>query len=124
VISTFLRCYIELIAFDFFLWTKSFVLVYDKVRNCPVTPTTTAGISAATLCHSMDLACVFYWKKVLCLQRSAATARLLRRVGIPATLILGAKQMPFRAHAWVELDGHVVNDKPYVRDIYSVLDRC
>jgi hypothetical protein len=72
----------------------------------------------------MDLACVFYWKKVLCLQRSAATARLLRRYGIPANLIIGAKQMPFRAHAWVELDGSVVNDKAYVRDIYLVLDRC
>jgi hypothetical protein len=43
---------------------------------------------------------------------------------MPATLVLGAKQMPFKAHAWVEVHGLVVNDKPYMHEIYSVLDRC
>jgi Transglutaminase-like superfamily len=124
MISILLRCYIELVVFDVLLWTKNFQRVYNQVRNCPVAPHVTTTITTGKLCRSMDLACVFYWKKVLCLQRSAATARLLRRYGIPASLIIGAKQMPFRAHAWVELDGSVVNDKAYVRDIYLVLDRC
>ena len=124
MISILLRCYIELVVFDVLLWTKNFQRVYNKVRNCPVAPDVNTTITTGKLCRSMDLACVFYWKKVLCLQRSAATARLLRRYGIPASLIIGAKQMPFRAHAWVELDGSVVNDKAYVRDIYLVLDRC
>jgi len=39
-------------------------------------------------------------------------------------MILGAQQMPFKAHAWVEVDGRVVNDKPYMREMYPVLDRC
>jgi hypothetical protein len=30
---------------------------------------------------------------------------------------------PFRSHAWVEIDGVVVNDKPYMLDIYQILDR-
>jgi len=60
----------------------------------------------------------------LCLQRSAATACLLKRFGVSAQLVIGAQQMPFKAHAWVEVDGVVVNDKPYTSEIYTVLDRC
>ena len=37
---------------------------------------------------------------------------------------IGAQQMPFKSHAWVEVDGRVVNDKPYTPEIYAVLDRC
>jgi len=32
--------------------------------------------------------------------------------------------MLFKAHAWMEVDDRVVNDKPYVREIYTVLDVC
>jgi hypothetical protein len=32
--------------------------------------------------------------------------------------------MPFKAHAWVEVGGHIVNDKPYTREMYAILDRC
>jgi hypothetical protein len=68
------------------------------------------------------MACIWYWKEVLCLQRSAATVCLLKRHGVAAQMILGAQQMPFKAHAWVEVDGLVVNDKPYLREMYAVLD--
>lgn len=61
---------------------------------------------------------------MLCLQRSAATALLLKEHGIPAQLVIGAQQIPFRAHAWVELHGRVINDKPYMPEVYAVLDRC
>jgi hypothetical protein len=39
-------------------------------------------------------------------------------------MVIGAQQLPFKAHAWVEVDGRVVNDKPYVPEMYTVLDRC
>jgi hypothetical protein len=39
-------------------------------------------------------------------------------------MVIGAQQLPFKAHAWVEVDGHVVNDKPYVPEMYAVLERC
>ena len=39
-------------------------------------------------------------------------------------MVIGAKQMPFKAHAWVEVDGRVVNDKRYMPELYGVLDRC
>jgi hypothetical protein len=76
------------------------------------------------LCYAVDFACVFYPKTVHCLQRSAATTVLLRRYGIPAEMVIGAQTLPFKSHAWVEVAGAVVNDKPYVREIYQVLERC
>jgi len=61
---------------------------------------------------------------VLCLQRSATAACLLKKCGLAARLVIGAQQLPFKAHAWVEVEGRVVNDKPYMEEMYSVLDRC
>jgi hypothetical protein len=79
---------------------------------------------ADELCRAMDLACVFYPKRVMCLQRSAATTLLLRRYGIGAEMVIGAQMLPFKSHAWVELDGKVINDKPYVLEMYRPLERC
>ena len=78
----------------------------------------------STLCRAMNLSCVFYFHRVLCLQRAAATTLLLRRHGIAAEMIVGVKQFPFRSHAWVEVENDIVNDKPYLRDIYQELGRC
>jgi transglutaminase superfamily protein len=75
------------------------------------------------LMQAIDLACVLYPKQVLCLQRSAATVLLLRRYGLKAELIIGAQTLPFKSHAWVEIDGAVVNDKPYMREIYRPIER-
>ena len=80
--------------------------------------------SAGRLCYALDYACVFYFKRVLCLQRSAAATLLLRRHGWSAEMVLGAQMLPFKSHAWVEVDGIVVNDKPYMLEIYQVLERC
>jgi hypothetical protein len=76
------------------------------------------------LCRAIDLACIFYPKPVLCLQRSAATTLLLRRNGADAKMTIGAQIRPFRSHAWVELNGAVINDKPYMREIYQVMESC
>jgi hypothetical protein len=81
-------------------------------------------ISHKRLCHAMDLASVFYPKTVLCLQRSAAAVFLLRRYGWPAEFVTGCAIGTFENHAWVELAGQVVNDKPYMHEMYQVLDRC
>jgi hypothetical protein len=76
------------------------------------------------LCRAMDLACAFYFKQVLCLQRSAATALLLRRYGHTAEMVIGAQILPFKSHAWVESNGVVVNDRPYIGELYTPLERC
>jgi hypothetical protein len=73
---------------------------------------------------AVDCACIWYWKQVLCLQRSIVTVCLLKRHGIDACMVIGAHPVLFRVHAWVESAGRVVNDKPSVKEIYAVLDYC
>jgi prolyl oligopeptidase len=80
--------------------------------------------SAQQICHAMDIACVLYFKTVLCLQRSVALTMLLRRFGLAAELVVGARILTAKAHAWVEIKRVVVNDKPYVTQLYRELERC
>jgi len=119
-----LRAYLMLVYFDFFLARGNFAALYDKVRRYPTRKRVPSRNSVEQICAAMDMACIWYWKEALCLQRSAATACLLKHHGIPAQMVIGAQQMPFKAHAWVEFAGRIVNDKPYMAEIYAVLDRC
>jgi hypothetical protein len=118
-----LRAYLLLILFDLCM-TGDFQAVYNKVRLCPTNSAPAPDQATQQICAAVDIACIWYWKEVLCLQRSAATACLLKRHGVPAQMMIGARRMPFGAHAWVEVGGRIVNDKPYVREIYAVLDQC
>lgn len=120
----FLKAYITLFRFESHLKRGDFPALYTTVRNCAVTNGQPAIDLIERICSAVDLACIWYWKEVLCLQRSAAAAFLLKRYGIPAQLVIGSRQVPFKVHAWVEVDGNVVNDKAYIRDAYSVLERC
>jgi len=119
-----LRAFRELFRFDLLILRSDFATLYETVRRCSLGKrrTTTRDVEAVTL--SIDMACIWYWKEVLCLQRSAATVCLLKQLGVPAQLVIGAQQMPFKAHAWVELHGRVINDKSYTPEMYAVLDRC
>jgi hypothetical protein len=119
----FLEALYHLIRFDFHLWRGDFGSLYASVHTYPVAASSDHQ-NTPRICYAIDLACICYWKEVLCLQRSAATACLLRKHGTSADLVIGAQQMPFKAHAWVEVAGLVVNDKPYMREIYGVLDCC
>ena len=119
-----LRAYLRLIQFDIYLAGENFNALYEKVRKYPIRNVATPANAVEQVCSAVDIACVWYWKEVLCLQRSAATACLLKDYGVNARMMIGAQQMPFKAHAWVEVEGAVVNDKPYVREMYTVLDRC
>jgi len=119
----FIQAYFYLLLFEVYLRRGSFNDLHERVQ---VTPRMRSRHPDAVqrVCQAMDLACIWYWKQALCLQRSSALACLLKRYGVPAQLVIGAQQMPFRSHAWVEVDGRVVNDKPYVSEVYAVLDRC
>jgi hypothetical protein len=119
-----LEAYLSLIRFDLYLVRGDFNAIYGKIRNYPIGRKHSSPDSVVPVCVAVDMACIWYCKEVLCLQRSAATACLLRKYGISAHLVIGAQQMPFKAHAWVEVDGRVVNDKQYVRELYARLDQC
>ena len=72
---------------------------------------------------SVDEACVWYVKRAACLQRSVVAAWLLRRHGVAAEVVIGCRPLPFESHAWVEVDGQVVNDRPQYQRAFTVLDR-
>ena len=119
-----LRAYWTLIEFDLYLARGNFAALYNRVRHSPIGKPTETNETKERICAAIDMACIWYWKEVLCLQRSAATACLLKRHGVPAQMMIGAQQMPFKAHAWVEVEDRVVNDKPYMREMYAVIDQC
>lgn len=119
-----LAAYWKLIRLEFYLARGDFAAIHNQVRNYTIGSRAPAVDTIDRVSLAVDMACIWYWKEVLCLQRSAATVWLLRRHGIAARMVIGAQLLPFKAHAWVEVDGRVVNDKPYMPDIYGVLDRC
>jgi hypothetical protein len=77
-------------------------------RQCPVTKAVDPERRQA-VCNAVLLATCFYWKPVLCLQRSVCAVRMLRKYGVAAKLVIGYRPAPFFSHAWVEVDGRVVN---------------
>lgn len=117
------KSWVLLLYCEFVMRFRSFRALTEIVRNKKTDTERTVGPSGI-LCHAMDFACVFYFKRVMCLQRSAATTLLLRSHGWEAEMVIGAQILPFKSHAWVEIEKAVVNDKPYVPEIYLVLERC
>ncbi len=120
----FLRAYLALVRMDLQLACRGFASVHWAVKQLAVESQSTDAGTEECVCYAVDLACVLYFKQVLCLQRAATTTYLLRRNGVPAEMVIGVQQCPFRAHAWVEVTGRVVNDKPYMSELYTVMDRC
>jgi Transglutaminase-like superfamily len=118
-----LRSWLLLFYFEILIQFCDFKKLRDTIQDYEVAKRASVH-TVAQLCRAIDLACVFYFKRVMCLQRSAATTALLRHYGWRAKLVIGTKLLPFQSHAWVEIDDDVVNDKPYMLEIYRVLERC
>jgi hypothetical protein len=118
----FLKAYAKLIYFDIHMSRGNFKAFYDKVSFYPVDSETPGPHTVERVCAAMDMACIWYRKEVLCLLRAAATASLLRDCGVLAELVIGTQIMPHKTHAWVAVDGQVVNDKPYMPEIYMVMN--
>lgn len=120
----FWKAYLHLLGFERYIAQHDFAGLYEKVRQYACRARDATADDIARACSAVDKACAFYWKPVLCLQRSAAAACLLRSQGVRAELVIGTQPLPLRCHAWVEVDGQVVNDKAYMRCVYAVLARC
>lgn len=119
-----LLAYFELLRVDVQLAFRGFQKVHSRVRNFERKQRPLKTRATDEICRSVDVASVLYFKEVRCLQRSAATTCLLREHGIPAEMVIGVQQWPFRAHAWVEVKHRIVNDKSYMTEIYGVMERC
>jgi hypothetical protein len=92
-----------------------------RLNPQPITPEPNTQEAVRTVCSAVSLAACLYWKPVLCLQRSVGIVRLLRKHGVVARLVIGYRPVPFFSHAWVEVNGRIVNDSPKYRERLQVL---
>lgn len=100
-----------------------FARTHALVAKFPVAKRRTTEQSTPGICDAVAEACVWYVKTTHCLQRSAVTTWLLRLHGVPAELVIGCRPVPVQSHAWVEVNGQVVNDRPQYQKFFRVLER-
>ena len=116
--------FIGLAAFDLLLKFRGFKCLISTVkRRQTAEPLTTDREICRRVRAMVDRAQMYYPKKAMCLQHSAVVAWLLRRRGVPAEMVLAACDYLPEAHAWVEVDGEVVNDSAKVKESYRELYR-
>jgi len=120
----FWKALVGLVAYDLLLLGHDFATLHRIVRNWKVSGKQPSTDATGRVCAALNRACVWYPKRALCLQRSSVTTCLLRNCGVSAHMVLGAQKLPFRAHAWVEVDGRAVNERSDVQAIYGVWERC
>jgi len=117
----FFRALWELARYETIVALRGFSSIRRRLkRQHPAKQTPSPEIQQA-ICDAVLLATCFYWKPVLCLQRSACAVRLLRKYGIAAKLVIGYRPAPFLSHAWVEVDGRVVNSSAAYQSRMRVL---
>jgi transglutaminase superfamily protein len=122
--SLLVRACIGLVAHDLFMARHDFSSLHRRVRDFGLHATASCADPQAIVGSALDLACCFYPKKVLCLQRSAVLVKMLRQNGVPAQMMIGAQKLPFKAHAWVEVNGKAFNDRLAEREKFLVLEVC
>ena len=120
----FIRALLTLFAYDVLSTFCCFETIYSMVKDWRVASAAYGQDTINHVCRAVNYACIWYPKQSLCLQRSFVTTYLLRKHGVPAHLVLGAQKLPFKAHAWVEVDGQAINERSNVQAIYAVWDRC
>jgi hypothetical protein len=118
------KAFFGLLAFDAFRFGTNFARIHAGLQGWPVAHRTTPADTVDRVCRAINYACVWYPKRVLCLQRSAVTTCLLRSFGVPAQMVIGAQKFPFEAHAWTEVEGRPINEGRDVRRIYLIWERC
>ena len=120
-----LAAFLLLFTADLILKLGGFRALHRTVQKWPRSAEPSVNPQMAiSICIAVDRACAWYLKRTLCLQRSAIAACLLRSKGEAAEMVIGCRKIPFRGHAWVEINDQVVNDKQLVQQFYKTLDRC
>jgi hypothetical protein len=113
----------RLISYDLASCTLGFEHIYKGVIRCSVVPSTSEPNVASLVSEAVAVAACFYWKPVLCLQRSVVATELLRKWGVRASLVIGYRPYPFLSHAWVEVDGFVVGDSDAYKERLKIICR-
>jgi hypothetical protein len=99
-----------------------FGVLYAVIRRVPTRRLLWFAPDEARAVRAVAVATALYVKRVHCLQRSAALTVLLRMLGVQARLVIGFRPTPLDSHAWVEIDGRIVNDRPQYQRRFLVLD--
>ena len=115
------RAWWELVAFDLINAVSGFQGIHSHLARQRVASERLHKWSDTAICESVSLATCFYFRPVLCLQRSVVAAKLLRKHGIASQLVIGYRAAPFFSHAWVEVNDRVLNDSPAYKERLQVL---
>jgi hypothetical protein len=118
------KAFLGLLVFDLCRFGNNFTRIHSLVQRWRVAPGIASADVVDRVCNALNYACVWYPKRVLCLQRSAVSTCLLRSCGIPAQMVVGAQKSPFKAHAWTEVDDRAINERRDVQKIFLVWERC
>jgi len=107
-----LRAFCEIVRYDLVLRFGGSGAALRQVSRQSISAKPASHESEQAICDAVLLATCLYWKPVLCLQRAVCTARLLRKRGVNARMVIGYRPSPFFSHAWVEVDDRVVYGSP------------
>lgn len=120
-----LAAWFGLVLADLVLGLSGFHRFHALLSRIPVRgPERDSAALATALARVVDRAAAFYFKRAWCLQRSAVAMAVMRCYGVPAKLAIGVHRVPFQAHAWVELRGRVINDRPWLPQSFTVIESC
>jgi hypothetical protein len=111
----------ELVRYEWIIRWRGFACIQAQLSRQAIAEKPTGHELERSICDAVLLATCFYCKPVLCLQRSVCLVRLLRKDGVKARLVVGYRPTPFCSHAWVEVDGRVVNGSPAYQTRLRVL---
>lgn len=115
---------IALSACDLLGLSRDFTAMYEFVRGWEKAGRKSDPDTVIRIRRAMAYACVWYPKRVLCLQRSAVLTCLLRWSGVPAEMVMGAQIVPFKAHAWTEIHNSPIDESKDVRKTFLIWERC
>lgn len=68
------------------------------------------------MAYILDKACILYPAKILCLAWASTFVMLFLKRGWCCELVMGIQTSPFYAHAWVELNGKIINDDSQLQE--------
>ena len=111
------RAFVGLVCVDLGLRVLTFqrlLALLDRGRPAGRLEERSANLAKAQrYARSIDLAARHHRPRAQCLHRSLVLHAWLRRDGLPSELRIGVRRdgTALSAHAWVELDGEVVNDE-------------
>ena len=104
------RLYLRALGFG---WTLAH---FERAAPAVATPMSAEDPMIDRVAQSVAAAAALYPGRARCLEQSLVLSRELRRLGAAARLRFGVHPYPFGAHAWVEVQGRMINeDEDYLK---------